>query len=200
MAHGMELARLVDPAADDGHPVVGVIGDSTFAHSGITSLLSIAYNHGAGTIAILDNSTTAMTGQQGNPMNGRTLQQRPGRKLDIEALVRAMGVEDVRVVDAMNAQAVRSALEDATASSDLSVIVFRSPCVLVHRSRKAPFEVDEDACVACGACVSLGCPAIGTNPKSGKAHVQRDMCIGCGQCAQYCKFGALTTESRGEGA
>lgn len=198
MAHGMELARMLDPDADDGHPVVGVIGDSTFAHSGITSLLSIAYNNGSGTIAILDNSTTAMTGQQGNPMNGCTLQPREGNAIDIVGLCRALGVEDVSVVDSMDAQAVRTALVEATSSEALSVIVFRSPCFLVHRRRKTPVAVDAQRCTSCGACVSLGCPALGKDPETGKAVVSRDQCVGCGQCVQYCAFDALSPETEGE--
>ena len=189
---------MLDPDAYDGHPVVGVIGDSTFAHSGITSLLSIAYNNGSGTIAILDNSTTAMTGQQGNPMNGCTLQPREGNAIDIVGLCRALGVEDVSVVDSMDAQAVRTALVEATSSEALSVIVFRSPCFLVHRRRKTPVAVDAQRCTSCGACVSLGCPALGKDPETCKAVVSRDQCVGCGQCVQYCAFDALSPETEGE--
>ena len=95
MAHGFELAL-----ADTEHrPIVAVIGDSTFAHSGLSSLISTVYNRGAGTVCVLDNRTTAMTGRQGNPFNGVTLQNRPSRELNIEAVVAALGVEDVRVVE-----------------------------------------------------------------------------------------------------
>jgi len=197
MAHGMELARFVDPDIDDSYPIVGVIGDSTFAHSGITSLLSIAYNGGCGTIVILDNSTTAMTGQQGNPVNGRTLQLREGHAIDLEGLCHSLGIDDIETVDPMDASATRAALERATSSDDLSVLVFRSPCVLVHRSRKTPCVVDEDACTGCGACISLGCPALGKDPETGHAHIDRSMCIGCGQCAQYCNFDAIRVDERG---
>ena len=90
MAHGFELAL-----ADTEHrPIVAVIGDSTFAHSGLSSLISTVYNRGAGTVCVLDNRTTAMTGRQGNPFNGVTLQNRPSRELNIEAVVAALGVED----------------------------------------------------------------------------------------------------------
>ena len=195
MAHGMEIARSVDDQVDSSYPVVAVIGDSTFAHSGITSLLSIAYNGGNATVVILDNRTTGMTGQQGNPVNGRTLQPREGRSLDLEALCRSMGIEDVRIVDPMDAHATRTALREAVDADDLSVIVFRSPCVLVHRTHKTPFRVDDARCIGCGSCISLGCPAIGKDPVTGHAHIDPTMCIGCGQCAQYCDFDAISHES-----
>lgn len=200
MAHGMEVARGIDADIDHSYPIVGVIGDSTFAHSGITSILSIAYNNGAGTIVILDNSTTAMTGQQGNPINGKTLQSRDGQAIDLEALMKAMGIEDVEVVDPMNAAATRSALEKATSNQGLSVLIFRSPCVLVHRNRKSPCRVVADACKKCGACISLGCPALGKDVETGQARIDANMCIGCGQCSQYCKFNAIEVLERGEQA
>lgn len=200
MAHGFELARAMGDTRSTKGPVVAVIGDSTFAHSGITSLLTITYNMGSGTVCILDNRTTAMTGQQGNPVNGTTLQGRMSRELDLAELCRALGVTDVREVDSMDMAAVRGALKEATASDELSVIVFRSPCVLVHRSRKQPFSINWEKCRACGACVSLGCPALGKEADSGKAHIDPALCIGCGQCIQYCSFGAIVPGDDAKGA
>lgn len=199
MAHGFDLATRMGDTRPTTSPIVAVIGDSTFAHSGITSLLTISYNQCAGTICILDNRTTAMTGQQGNPVNGITLQGRESRELDLAVLCRALGVEDVQEVDSMDMQAVRTALKHATSTDDLSVIVFRSPCVLVHRSRKAPFEVSQDACRSCGVCISLGCPALGKDPMSGRAHIDPALCIGCGQCTQYCSFDAIRTTDSTKG-
>lgn len=122
MAHGFELAL-----ADTEHrPIVAVIGDSTFAHSGLSSLISTVYNRGAGTVCVLDNRTTAMTGRQGNPFNGVTLQNRPSPRVEHRGpVVAALGVEDVRVVDPNDAAAVRRALKEATGSDDISVIVFQ---------------------------------------------------------------------------
>ena len=170
MAHGFELAL----AGTEHRPIVAVIGDSTFAHSGLSSLISTVYNRGAGTVCVLDNRTTAMTGRQGNPFNGVTLQNRPSRELNIEAVVAALGVEDVRVVDPNDAAAVRRALKEATGSDDISVIVFRS-------------------CTACGACVTLGCPALGRD-ETGRALIDPALCIGCGHCTQYCRFDAIVKE------
>ncbi len=187
MSHGFELAL----ANQDHKPIVAIIGDSTFAHSGLSSLVSTAYNRGNGTICILDNRTTAMTGRQGNPFNGVTLQDRPSRELDLESIIKALGIEDVAVVDPYNAQAVRQALSDATQAGDrLSVLIFRRPCVLLERIQNTPFEVS-DSCTGCGICATLGCPAIMKDPDTGCAHIDRIQCVGCGQCAQYCNFDAI---------
>ena len=186
MAHGFELAL----SGNSHRPVVAVIGDSTFAHSGLSSLISTVYNHGTGTVCVLDNRTTAMTGRQGNPFNGETLQKRPSRELDMEGIVRALGVEDVRTIDPNDALAVRRALKEATASKELSVLVFRSPCVLVDRTRRPVYAVT-NKCTACGVCPTLGCPAIAKDTETGRADIDPTLCIGCGQCAQYCAFGAI---------
>lgn len=189
MAHGFELAM----AGTDHRPVVGVIGDSTFAHSGLTALMSTVYNKGAGTICILDNRTTAMTGRQGNPFNGETLQKRPSRELDLEGVVRALGIEDVHTVNPHDAKAVRAALKEATSATDeLSVLIFRAPCVLLERVAH-PAYVVTSACTACGVCPTLGCPAIGKDAQTGVASIDPSLCIGCGQCAQYCVRGAIVS-------
>lgn len=186
MAHGMELAK--DPA--DGRPVVGIIGDSTFAHSGLSSLMSTVYNAGSGTVVILDNRTTAMTGRQGNPFNGIGLQNRTTNELDLEMVVRGLGVEDVSVIDPNDVGQTRAALKAATSSTDrLSVIIFKRPCVLLERNRETPYFIAN--CTGCGVCLTLGCPAIGKDPDTGLSYIDVDSCIGCGQCAQYCRFKAI---------
>jgi len=199
MAHGMELAGAPDRT---GRPVIGVIGDSTFAHSGITSLLGTVYNGGTGTLCILDNRTTAMTGTQGNPVNGVTLTDSShkigpldnptGKALDLVPLVRALGVDDVVQVDAQDAKAIRAALKSAVENSDqLSVIIFKAPCRLVDRTRHpAPTITD---CRACGTCIRIGCPALGRDA-DGRAVIDVNQCIGCDQCMQAWPFGCITTE------
>ena len=187
MAHGFELGL----AGKEHPPVVAVIGDSTFAHSGLSSLITTVYNKGAGIVGILDNRTTAMTGRQGNPFNGVALQGDEAKELDIEGVVRAIGVEDVRVVDPNDLDAVRSAFKDARADEQtLSVIIFKRPCVLLDRHVEPPYFVS--SCTGCGVCITLGCPAIGKDPESGLAYIDQTSCIGCGQCAQYCRFNAIT--------
>ncbi|MBQ3282824.1 MAG: 4Fe-4S binding protein, partial [Atopobiaceae bacterium] len=196
MAHGMELAGVAERT---GRPVVGVIGDSTFAHSGITSLLGTVYNGGKGTLCILDNRTTAMTGTQGNPVNGVTLAEQAarvnpldvpaGKQLDLVKLCEAIGVDEVEQVDAQDLKAVRAALKSAVSHTDkLSVIIFKSPCRLIDRSRKPmPTIVD---CKRCGTCVKIGCPALGKD-ETGHPVIDPTQCIGCGQCAQSCPFGCI---------
>ncbi len=199
VAHGLELA---DVPVRNGRPVVGVIGDSTFAHSGITSMLGTIYNAGAGTLCVLDNRTTAMTGCQGNPCNGITLHEQVrganplaverGKRLDIEALCLALGADEVETVDAQDYTAVKDALKRATGAADkLSVLVFRSPCRLVDRSRDGVAVVDD--CRACGKCVRIGCPAIGKDDE-GHATIDPAQCIGCAQCIQVCPFGCIAKE------
>lgn len=193
MAHGMELAL----AGTEHRPVFAVIGDSTFGHSGLSSLISTVYNCGGGNICILDNRTTAMTGRQGNPFNGETLQGRPSRELDLEGLLAALGIEDVQTVDPNDMKAVRAAIKSAADNPGLSVRVFRSPCVLIDRIRKAAFTVT-DACRACGICLTLGCPALSLDAKTGKSVIDEGACIGCGQCAQYCPYGAIVSSDKGD--
>lgn len=185
MAHGFELAL-----EGDHRPVVAVIGDSTFAHSGLTSLMNTIYNKGAGTVCILDNRTTAMTGQQGNPFNGVTLQHRPSRELNLPAILEALGVDHVQCVDAFDMKAVRSALKEATQRDELDVIVFQGSCVLLDKGPKSSYVVTPD-CTACGICKTLGCPAIASDPETGISSIDPDLCIGCDQCRQYCNFGAI---------
>ncbi|HVP19381.1 MAG TPA: thiamine pyrophosphate-dependent enzyme, partial [Spirochaetia bacterium] len=85
MAHGMQKAG-------EKKKVVGIVGDSTFFHSGITGLLDIAYNKGASTIIVVDNRTTAMTGHQEHPGTGRTLMSEETISASIEAFGRACGI------------------------------------------------------------------------------------------------------------
>lgn len=199
MAHGMELAGVSERT---GRPVIGVIGDSTFAHSGITSLLGTVYNGGVGTLCILDNRTTAMTGTQGNPVNGVTLAQQAarvspldnpsGKPLDLVKLCEAIGVDEVELVDAQDLKAIRAALKSAVSHTDkLSVIIFKAPCRLLDRSRR-PMPVIRD-CRRCGTCVNIGCPALGKD-ETGHPVIDPVQCIGCGQCAQSCPFGCITQE------
>ena len=187
MAHGAELA-----GGFPDRPVIAVIGDSTFAHSGVLGLINTVYNRGKGTVVILDNRITAMTGHQGNPVNGITLQGREGRELDLLALCNAIGVDRVRLEDPHDLSAVRSALEEETAQTEeLSVIIFRAPCALLVKDKGDPYAVDDESCTKCGLCVKLGCPAIGRDETTRVAYIETDLCVGCGQCVQVCKYGAI---------
>jgi indolepyruvate ferredoxin oxidoreductase alpha subunit len=191
MAHGFALAG-GDPG---GRPVVAVIGDSTFGHSGMTGLLDAVYNGGTETVVILDNRTTAMTGHQDNPFTGRTLAGASAPDIDIESVVRALGVRDVRVVDPNLLKPTETALREATASDELSVIIAKAPCVLLTRERGDAFSVVPEACTSCGLCINLGCPAISRGEMS-RARIDAESCVGCRQCVQVCRYGAIRRGGR----
>jgi len=175
--------------------VVAVIGDSTFAHSGLTGLLGAVYNGGVETVVVLDNRITAMTGHQDNPFTGRTLAKTPAPDIDIEALVRALGVEDVRTVDPNLFKPTEKALRSAVEYNGVSVVIAKAPCALLNRDRPDPFAVDESACTACGMCIRLGCPAISRDATS-RAFIDPESCVGCRQCVQVCTYGAIVRTGR----
>lgn len=169
---------------------VGVIGDSTFIHSGMTGITDISYNMSNSTVIILDNSITGMTGHQQNPTTGKNLRGEPAGKVDLEALCKALGFNRVRVVDPYDLKAVEEAVIEELAAKEPSIIISRRPCVMIKGTvHKPPIGVDEDKCVGCKQCMSIGCPAIAVKDK--KAHIDPTLCIGCKVCSQMCKFGAI---------
>lgn len=169
---------------------VGVIGDSTFIHSGMTAITDISYNMSNSTVIILDNSITGMTGHQQNPTTGKNLRGEPAGKVDLEALCRALGFNRVRVVDPYDLKAVEEAVTEELAAKEPSIIISRRPCVMIKGTvHKPPISVDESKCVGCKQCMSIGCPAIAVKDK--KAHIDPTLCIGCKVCSQMCKFEAI---------
>lgn len=169
---------------------VGVIGDSTFIHSGMTGITDISYNMSNSTVIILDNSITGMTGHQQNPTTGKNLRGEPAGKVDLEALCRALGFNRVRVVDPYDLKAVEEAVTEELAAKGPSIIISRRPCVMIKGTvHKPPISVDESKCVGCKQCMSIGCPAIAVKDK--KAHIDPTLCIGCKVCSQMCKFEAI---------
>ena len=169
---------------------VGVIGDSTFIHSGMTGITDISYNMSNSTVIILDNSITGMTGHQQNPTTGKNLRGEPAGKVDLEALCRALGFNRVRVVDPYDLKAVEEAVTEELAAKEPSIIISRRPCVMIKGTvHKPPISVDESKCVGCKQCMSIGCPAIAVKDK--KAHIDPTLCIGCKVWSQMCKFEAI---------
>ena len=169
---------------------VGVIGDSTFIHSGMTGITDISYNMSNSTVIILDISITGMTGHQQNPTTGKNLRGEPAGKVDLEALCRALGFNRVRVVDPYDLKAVEEAVTEELAAKEPSIIISRRPCVMIKGTvHKPPISVDESKCVGCKQCMSIGCPAIAVKDK--KAHIDPTLCIGCKVCSQMCKFEAI---------
>ena len=169
---------------------VAVIGDSTFIHSGVTSLIDIAYNHSNSVVIILDNSITGMTGHQQNPTTGYTIKGDPTSAVNLEALCHAIGINRVRVVDPYDLPAVQQALKEELAAEEPSVIISRRPCALLKYVKHKPaLKVDTDSCIGCKACLGIGCPAISI--RDGKACIDRTQCVGCGVCESLCPKKAI---------
>ena len=176
--------------AENEKKSVAVIGDSTFMHSGMTGLASIAYNQSNSTVIVLDNSITGMTGHQQNPTTGKNLYGEPAGRVDLEALARAMGINRVRVVDPYNIADCEAAVREELEVAEPSLIISRRPCALLKEVKhNPPLKVDQAKCKSCKMCMKIGCPAIAM--KDGKAKIDTTLCVGCGVCSQMCKFGAL---------
>ena len=171
--------------------LIGVIGDSTFYHSGITGLLDVVYNQGKTKVCILDNHITAMTGHQEHPGSGLTLKGDAVNKVDIEALCRATGVKRVVKVDPYNLDETLKVFKEEMAADEPSVIIAEAPCVIRARKRFSdPYYVVADKCTKCGLCHKVGCPAI-EKDDDGKAKINKLFCIGCDVCRQVCNFEAI---------
>ncbi|MEG6617428.1 indolepyruvate ferredoxin oxidoreductase subunit alpha [Peptococcaceae bacterium 1198_IL3148] len=184
MSYGMELAN-----PEFKGKTVAVIGDSTFLHSGVTGLMDVVYNGGSTTLIILDNRITAMTGHQQNPATGKTLMGQPAPEVDIEALVKALGVKRVQVVDPINIGVFEKIIKEEIAAAEPSVIVARRPCALLNKESQQPMTVIKDQCIGCKMCMQIGCPALSFNDK--KATIDGIQCNGCGLCSTICKQQAI---------
>lgn len=184
--HGFNKAR----GEEAEKKTVAVIGDSTFMHSGITGLVNIAYNGSNSTVIILDNSITGMTGHQQNPTTGYNIKGDPAGKVCLEDLVKAVGINRVRVVDPYNLKETETAIKEELAVNEPSVIISRRPCALLkYVKHNAPLCVNKDKCRTCKACLKVGCPAISI--RDGKAVIDQTQCTGCGLCEQLCPFNAI---------
>lgn len=191
--HGMEKAKGKDYVKN----WVAVIGDSTFLHTGVNSLMNMVYNHGTGTVMILDNSTTGMTGHQDHAATGKTLQGDPTYAIDIAALCRTIGVKNVIEVNAFDIAELEKVIKEETAKDEVSVIITKTPCVLLDKSKKPVYIAHADKCKKCGMCMKPGCPAM-TKNEDGTIHIDDTMCTGCGLCETLCKFGAIEIVKAGD--
>ena len=191
--HGMEKAKGKEYVKN----WVAVIGDSTFLHTGVNSLMNMMYNKATGTVMILDNSTTGMTGHQDHAATGKTLLGEPTYAIDIAALCRAMGVKNVVEVNAFNIAELEKVIREEAAKDEVSVIITKSPCVLLDKSKKPLYIAHTDRCKKCGMCMKPGCPAM-TRNEDGTVHIDDTMCTGCGLCATLCKFDAIELVKAGE--
>ncbi|MBR4752572.1 MAG: indolepyruvate ferredoxin oxidoreductase subunit alpha [Thermoguttaceae bacterium] len=190
MGGGFTVAHGIDCAKND-RPVVGVLGDSTFFHSGMTGLMDIVYNKGKSTVIVLDNRITAMTGHQDNPGTGKTIMGEPTYEAKIEDIAKAMGMKNVVTVNPRKLDETSAALKTAIESDEPWLIVAKEPCPLAYR-KKADHgvRVDQDKCKKCGSCLKIGCPAIERAPDK-TVSINDTLCVSCDLCKQVCKFGAL---------
>ena len=185
--HGMEKAKGKEYIKN----WVAVIGDSTFMHTGVNSLINMVYNQGTGTVMILDNSTTGMTGHQDHAATGKTLQGDVVPAINIVELCKSLGIKNVEEVNAFDTEKLAEVVKREVAKDEVSVIITKSPCVLLNKTPVTKrCVVDPVKCKQCGACLRPGCPAI-TKGKDGFTVINDTMCNGCGLCKQLCKFDAI---------
>lgn len=191
--HGMEKAKGKDYIKN----WVAVIGDSTFLHTGVNSLMNMIYNKSTGTVMILDNSTTGMTGHQDHAATGKTLLGEPTNAIDIPALCKALGVKHVTTVNAFDIKTLEKVVKEEVARDEVSVIITKSPCVLLDKSKKPVYVAHPDKCKKCGMCMKPGCPAMTKKP-DGTIYIDDTMCTGCGLCETLCKFDAIELVKAGD--
>ncbi len=190
--HGMEKAK----GKDYIKGWVAVIGDSTFLHTGVNSLMNMVYNKATGTVIILDNSTTGMTGHQDHAATGKTLKGEPTYAINLYNLCKSMGIEHVYEVNAFDIAALEETIRREQDRDEVSVIITKSPCVLlkgqVFPDKCVPIP---EKCKKCGACLRPGCPAL-TRNEDGTISIDDTMCNACGLCMQLCKFEAIKKEAK----
>lgn len=191
---GMGMSKAFDMLGDTSKKVFGIVGDSTFFHSGMTGAAEILYNKGNIIPVVLDNSITGMTGQQENPGSGENLMGEPAPSISIERVLAAFGYQNVIIVDPQDLTAMQKAVDDALASEVPAAIITRRPCLLIKRIKHniGKCTVNTEKCRSCKKCLKVGCPAIFM--KDGKATIDATLCVGCTVCNQVCPFGAIEKE------
>ena len=189
--HGMEKAKGRDYVKN----WVALIGDSTFLHTGVNSLMNMVYNQSTGTVMILDNSTTGMTGHQEHAATGKMLNGKETKAISLYHLCKAIGVEHVYEVDAFDIDELETVVKREVARDEVSVIIVCAPCALLKsQATKAKCAAIPEKCKKCGMCLVPGCPAI-TKNEDGTVKIDDTMCNGCGLCMKRCKFDAIERKS-----
>ena len=200
VAHG---AQKVFNIAETGKRCVGVMGDSTFFHSGMTSMLEAVYNNSNVLLVVLDNRITGMTGHQQNPGSGLTLSEEAANITDIAEVAKALGVKHIRTINPLKLSEVKEAIEWGLGFDSPAVIITRWPCVLKRLTEddmkefghyKAINKVDADKCIGCKLCIKTGCPALEYHSDTKKVTIDRNQCVGCDVCVQVCPKNAIARE------
>ncbi|MCI8609328.1 MAG: indolepyruvate ferredoxin oxidoreductase subunit alpha [Firmicutes bacterium] len=188
MGAGITVAQGIKRAEPDT-VCFSFTGDSTFYHTGLAGIANAVYNQTQMVAVILDNSTTAMTGHQPNPNTGRRADGEVAQVIDIEGVLKGLGVEDVQVVNPLNQQAARAAVLHAADVKGVSAIIFRAPCIALFKP-KDRLVVNKENCIGCKVCImELGCPAIVKDGE--KVKIDQNLCHGCGLCQDVCLTGAI---------
>jgi len=181
---------------------IAFLGDSTFFHAGMPGLVNIVYNKSNPLVIVLDNRITAMTGHQPNPGVGITGMGEKTKVIAIEDIAKAMGVENVKVVDPFAVKLMINTIKEFLKKDNVSVIVAKRECQLlaVRKKRKKgikipKFEIDQTKCKKAGICLhELACPAIYF--EKGIYRINKNICTGCGVCAQICPNKAIHMVSK----
>ena len=190
--HGIEKAKGKDFIKN----WVAVIGDSTFLHTGVNSLINMVYNKSTATVVILDNRTTGMTGHQDHAATGKTLKGEPTYAIDLADLCKSIGVPNVITVNAFDFNGLEKTIKKSVNGDVLTVIIAKAPCALL-KGQVFPYKCvsSKEKCKKCGMCLKIGCPAI-TKDKDGAVVIDGTACNGCGLCLNFCKFGAIEKVER----
>lgn len=192
MGAGVTIAQGIGHV-EEGVTTFAFAGDSTFFHTCLPGIANAVYNKARMVAVILDNSTTAMTGQQPNPSTGFSANGEVAEKISIERVLEALGVKSVEVVNPFALDEAISVAKRAADVDGVSAIIYRAPCIAVSKPQK-PFRVDADVCIGCRKCVrEIGCPAI-VGMAGKKVEIDSSLCVGCGLCADICPTGAIGGE------
>lgn len=188
MGAGINIAQGIGKI-ESGTKCFAFVGDSTFFAASITGIINAVYNQADLTVVILDNSTTAMTGHQPHPGTGHTVMGEIVQKIDIEAVLHGIGVQEVRTIDPLELEKAVLCVKETAAKDGVKAIIFRSPCIALSK-KKQKLNVKTETCIGCKKCIrEIGCPAIII--KEGQVCIDPSLCTGCGLCRQICPVHAI---------
>ena len=193
MVKGMRIAL---DKFGDSRPIVGVIGDGTFFHSGLPGFANLRYQLKGNeniTMIILDNGTTGMTG--GQPTASSYQRDHMGQDISIDNLLKDMGFEDIQRIDQFDYKDAKKKINDAIKREGVSIIITSRPCALKYKVKEPHFVVDPTVCIGCRTCIKTNCPPLRMKKYEGiekmKSSIDPKQCVGCSVCAQVCPVGAI---------